>query len=283
MSAQYSIDTLLDEVVTLPSLPTTVSRITQLINDPASNLSDVANVIQTDPALALKTLRLVNSAYYGVGQRVDTVDHAVTMLGIKVIRNLAYTAAVFETFQRGSTELLHHSVTTGIAMRSLVDHSACRGMIDPDEAFVFGLLHDIGKILIYEFLPKDAESATLMSHARKLPIFEAERAVIGVDHAELGARLIEKWGLSPQLGAAIAGHHDLSMCESAPDRKLAAALGVADYICGVSGVPAAARAVLHITDEHWHTAGISSRMVPPILDRFFASLGFVDELMRLAS
>ena len=258
MSAQYSIDTLLDDVVTLPSLPTTVSRVTQLINDPASNLSDVANVIQTDPALALKTLRLVNSAYYGVGQRVDTVDHAVTMLGTKVIRNLAYTAAVFETFQRGSIELLHHSVTTGIAMRSLVDHSACRGMIDPDEAFVFGLLHDIGKILIYEFLPKDAESATLMSHARKIPIFEAERAVIGVDHAELGARLIEKWGLSPQLG-------------------------VADYICGVSGVPASARAILHISDEHWHTAGISGRMVPAILDRFFASLGFVDELMRLAS
>ena len=64
---------------------------------------------------------------------------------------------------------------------------------------------------------------------------------------------------------------------------ITASLGVADYICGVSGGPAAARAVLHITDDHWRTAGISSRTVPPILDRFFASLGFVDELMRLAS
>ncbi|NUM55476.1 MAG: HDOD domain-containing protein [Candidatus Hydrogenedentes bacterium] len=283
MSGNYTIEKLLDEVVTLPSLPTTVSRVTELINDPASNLSDVAHVIQTDPALALKTLRLVNSAYYGVGQRVDTVDHAVTMLGIKVIRNLAYTAAVFETFQRGSSELLHHSVTTGIAMRSLIEHSACRGMIDPDEAFVYGLLHDVGKILIFEFLPKQAESATLMSHARKLPVYEAERAVIGVDHAELGSRLIEKWGLSPQLAGAIAGHHDLSRCEEPAHRKLAAALGVADYICGVAGVPAGARAVLHIDADHWAAAGINSRTVPIILDRFFASLGFVDELMRLAS
>lgn len=283
MSGNFTIETLLDEVVTLPSLPTTVTRVTELINDPSSNLSDVANVIQTDPALALKTLRLVNSAYYGMGQRVDTVDHAVTMLGIKVIRNLAYTAAVFETFQRGSSELLHHSVTTGIAMRSLIDHSACKGMIDPDEAFVYGLLHDVGKILIYEFLPKEAESATLMSHARKLPIFEAEREVIGVDHAELGSRLIEKWGLPAELAAAIAGHHDLSVCAQANDRKLAAALGVADFICGVAGVPAAARAVLHVDDGHWAAAGITSRTVSTILDRFFASLGFVDELMRLAS
>lgn len=283
MSGNFTIETLLDEVVTLPSLPTTVTRVTELINDPSSNLSDVANVIQTDPALALKTLRLVNSAYYGMGQRVDTVDHAVTMLGIKVIRNLAYTAAVFETFQRGSSELLHHSVTTGIAMRSLIDHSACKGMIDPDEAFVYGLLHDVGKILIYEFLPKEAESATLMSHARKLPIFEAEREVIGVDHAELGSRLIEKWGLPAELAAAIAGHHDLSVCAQANDRKLAAALGVADFICGVAGVPAAARAVLHVDDGHWAAAGITSRTVATILDRFFASLGFVDELMRLAS
>ena len=283
MSTQFTIDTLLDEVVTLPSLPTTVSRITELINDPASNLSDVAEVIQTDPAMALKTLRLVNSAYYGVGQRVDTVDHAVSMLGIKVIRNLAYTAAVFETFQRGSGELLHHSVTTGIAMRSLVECAPCRGIVDPDEAFVYGLLHDVGKILIYEFLPKEAESAILMSHARKMPMFEAERAVIGVDHAAIGSRLIEKWNLSPQLAAALAGHHDLSVCDDPGDRRLAAALGIADYICGVSGVPSAARAVLCVSDEHWAATGITSRMLPAILDRFFASLGFVDELMRLAS
>jgi HD-like signal output (HDOD) protein len=168
-------------------------------------------------------------------------------------------------------------------MRSLIDHSACKGMIDPDEAFVYGLLHDVGKILIYEFLPKEAESATLMSLARKLPIYEAERLVIGVDHAELGSRLVEKWGLSPQLASAIAGHHDLSVCADPNDRKLAAALGIADYICGVAGVPASSRAVLHIDDEHWAVAGISSRIVPIVLDRFFASLGFVDELMRLAS
>lgn len=283
MSNQYTIETLLDEVVTLPSLPTTVTKITELINDPETNLSDVADVIQTDPAMALKTLRLVNSAYYGVGQRVDTLDHAVTMLGIKVIRNLAYTAAVFETFQRGSGDLLHHSVTTGIAMRAIVECAPCRGIIDADEAFVFGLLHDVGKILIYEFLPKEADSATLMSHSRMIPIYEAERAVIGVDHADLGSRLIEKWGLSAELAAAVAGHHDLSKCTEPRDRQLAAALGIADYLCGMSGVPAAARSVVQVSDEHWAATGITGRAVSTILDRFFASLGFVDELMRLAS
>ncbi len=282
MSKQFSIDSLLDEVVTLPSLPSSVSRITELINDPSSNLSDVANVIQTDPALALKTLRLVNSAYYGIGQRVNTVEHAVTMLGIKVIRNLAYTAAVFETFERGSGELLHHSVMAGIAMRAVADQSACRGMIDPDEAFVYGLLHDVGKILFFEFLPKESETATLMSHARKVPMYIAEREVIGVDHAELGCRLIQKWGLSDRLAQTVAGHHDLDAMDDAQARPLAAALGIADYVCGVSGVPAAARAIVQVSDQHWAAAGVTSRNLPPILDRFFASLGFVEELMRLA-
>jgi len=281
LSAQFNIDSLLEEVVTLPSLPSSVSRITELLNDPSSNLSDVAYVIQTDPALALKTLRLVNSAYYGVGQRVNTVEHAVTMLGIKVIRNLAYTAAVFETFERGSGELLHHSVMAGIAMRAVLEHSACRGMIDPDEAFVYGLLHDVGKILFYEFLPKESESATLMSHTRKLPTYLAEREVIGVDHAELGCRLIQKWGLSDQLAWAVAGHHQLDAVEDVNLRPLAAALGIADYICGASGVPATPRAIVQIDSRHWTAAGISSKQIPAVLDRFFASIGFVDELMRL--
>ena len=283
MTGKFDIESLLDEVVTLPSLPSSVSKITELINDPATNLTDVAYVIQTDPALALKTLRLVNSAYYGIGQKVNTVEHAVTMLGIKVIRNLAYTAAVFETFKRGSNDLLHHSVTTGIAMRSLIEHSTCKGMIDPDEAFVYGLLHDIGKILIYQFLPKEAEAATLMSHAKKVPIYIAEREVIGVDHAMLGSQLIEKWGLSVELGAAIAGHHDLNACADLSHRKLASVLGIADYICGAAGIPAASKAVLSIGEGHWTVAGINSRAIPAILDRFFASLGFVEELMRLAS
>ncbi|MDZ4860914.1 MAG: HDOD domain-containing protein [Candidatus Hydrogenedentes bacterium] len=283
MSQRFNIDSLLDEVVTLPSLPSSVTRITELVNDPSSNLSDVAQVIQTDPALALKTLRLVNSAYYGIGQRVNTVEHAVTMLGTKVIRNLAYTAAVFETFQRGSGELLHHSVMTGIALRAVIDQSACRGMIDPDEAFVYGLLHDVGKILFQEFLPRDSEAAALVSHARKVPMFVAEREIIGVDHAELGSRLIQKWGLPDRLAFAIAGHHDLAAVRDPESLAFAAALGIADYICVMSGVPAAAGAIVQLTDEHWTAAGISNRNVPPILDRFFASLGFVDELMKLAS
>lgn len=283
MSGRYTIESLLDDVVTLPSLPTSVTRITQLINDPKSSLSDIAEVIQTDPALALKTLRLVNSAFYGVPHRVNSVEHAVTLLGSKVIRNLAYTAAVFETFKRGSSDLFHHSVATGIAMRAVVEHSTCRGMIDADEAFVYGLLHDVGKILLYEFLPKESESAALMSHARGLPVYRTERMVLGVDHAELGSRLIVKWGLSEQLGEAIGGHHDLAAAADGNGRALAAAIGIADFIASEAGMPAAPKALVAVTDDHWGALKVDSRHVPAILDRFFASSGFVEEMMRLAS
>ena len=96
MKKPCDIDTLLDEVVTLPSLPSSVAHIMRLVSDPQCPLSAVAQAISSDPPLAMKTLRLVNAAYYGLRQQVGTIEHAVVLLGIKVIKNLAFTATVFD-------------------------------------------------------------------------------------------------------------------------------------------------------------------------------------------
>ncbi len=283
MTANYNIDSLLEEIVTLPSLPATVSRITELVNTPDSALSEVAKAIQTDPALAIKTLRLVNSAYYGLAHKVTSVDHAVALLGMKVIKNLVFTATVFDTFNKGTDALLRHSVSCGVAMRILIAEIPGHADMEPEEAFVFGLLHDVGKIILEQFLAKEVESVQLLSRTNQIPLFEAERLIIGVDHAEIGSRLAQQWGLSTELVGAIAGHHNLSACQSDSARSLAATIAVANFICNASGIVSSPKAVLRIADEMWEVSAIPASEYPRILDRFFESLSSVDELISMAS
>lgn len=283
MTANYNIDSLLEEIVTLPSLPATVARITELVNAPDSALTDVAKAIQTDPALAIKTLRLVNSAYYGLAHKVTSVDHAVALLGMKVIKNLVFTATVFDTFSKGTDALLRHSVSCGVAMRILIAELPDHADMEPEEAFVFGLLHDVGKIILEQFLAKEVESVQLLSRTNKIPLVEAERQIIGVDHAEIGGRLAQQWGLSKDLVGAIAGHHALSACQTDSARSLAATIAVADFICNASGIVSAPKAVLRVADEMWDVSGIPASEYPRILDSFFESLSTVDELISMAS
>ncbi|MBI5094643.1 MAG: HDOD domain-containing protein [Candidatus Hydrogenedentes bacterium] len=283
MKKPVDIDYLINEVITLPSLPSTVSRISDLLNDPTAPLSDVGKIIATDPAIALKTLRLVNSAYYGLATKVTSVEHAVVLLGVKVIKNLVFTATVFDTFKSGADVLLKHSVATGMAMQAMVESCGSRSDVDREGAFVFGLLHDIGKIILEEFLPEEFEQARGLAKRRAVPVYQVEREIIGVDHAEVGGRLAENWKLPPELINAISGHHDLSQCRSNAMRPLAAMLSVADYICVASGIPAETGAVCIVSDDIWRASGVTSRQVPAILGKFFAAVPGIDEICQVAA
>lgn len=284
MSKPRHIDYLLEEVVTLPSLPVTVAHITELVNDPDCSLSEVGKAISADPAIALKTLRLVNSAYYGMTQKVTSVEHAVVLLGQKVIKNLVFTATVFETLQGGVDTFLRHSISTGVAMRILMESSQHTTLIaSPDEAFVYGLLHDVGKIIFEQFLPKEFEKVAQVAVSDKAPWYQVEREIIGVDHAEMGARLAEKWRLPADLINAIAGHHDLSQCRDPNMQSLAAVLSVADYMVSRTGVVAYPETEPHIGDEMWAVAGYSAAEMKTIVDKFFESTNTIEELLSLAA
>lgn len=282
MKKPVDIDYLINEVITLPSLPSTVSRISDLLNDPNSPLSDVGKIIATDPAIALKTLRLVNSAYYGLATKVTSVEHAVVLLGVKVIKNLVFTATVFDSFKNSADILLRHSVATGMAMQILVESCGSVGAVDKEGAFVFGLLHDIGKIIFEEFLPDEFEEARCAARERGVPLYVTEREIIGVDHAEIGGRLAESWKLPPELINAIAGHHDLSQCRSDAMRPLAAMLSVADYICIDCGITGEPGAIAVVTDDIWKASGVTTKHAPHVMQKFFSGLPGIDEICQVA-
>lgn len=275
----YDIDLLFDEVITLPSLPSTITRIMQMVNDPNCALSDVAKVIATDPPLAAKTLRLVNTAYYGLRQKVSSIEHAVVMLGVKVIKNLVFTATVFDSLKDEEGTYFRHSIACGLAMRALSEAS-----LPPltDDAFVYGLLHDIGKIVLQTFLPKEYASIEALMHERRLSAYQAEQEVLGVDHAQVGARLATTWKLADSLVQAIGAHHDLGMCEDPQFEHAAALISIADYICWQCGI-APGPIVPHVDEAVWTAGGISSTSIPNVLEKFFSELPMVDELMQISA
>ncbi len=283
MTRKYDIDALLDEVVSLPSLPSTVAHIMRLVSDPQCPLSDVAQAISADPPLAIKTLRLVNTAYYGLRQKVSTIEHAVVLLGIKVVKNLAFTATVFDIMKGSVEAFFRHSVSSGMAMRVLVQAGGAGALAQsPEEAFVCGLLHDIGKVFLGEFMPKECEEVGAMCRAQRLPWYQAEQKVIGVDHAAIGARLALKWKLPDVLVNGVAGHHELRYCRDANQKSVAALLCVADFLVTTCAITNQERPVIVISDDIWTASGLRHESVPSIMERFVADLPAVDELMRVA-
>ena len=278
----FDIDTLLDEVVTLPSLPDSVMKLTEMLDDPGVDMKSVAQVISSDPAIALKTLRLVNSAYYGLGQEVTNVEHATVLLGAKVLKNLAMTATAFDCMKSSASYFLRHSVGCGMAMKSMVLSGAVKGFVgSEDEAFTYGLIHDIGKVILEEYLPDEYREVCQVVQDDAIPWYQAERQVIGVDHAELGARLAQNWKLTPAVVNAIRGHHDLSDCAE-EHKVLAANLSIANQICNLSGYRSHPENYTEVVDEMFAVSGIDCDALPAIVEQYFNMRASIDELLALA-
>lgn len=278
----YDIETLLDEVVTLPSLPDSVAKLTEMLNDPTCDMKSVAHVISSDPAIALKTLRLVNSAYYGLGQEVTSVEHATVLLGAKVLKNLAMTATAFDCMKTSATHFLQHSVACGIAMKSIVLSGCVKGFVgSEDEAFTYGLIHDIGKVILEEYLPDECVEIENVVREENISWYQAERQVIGVDHAELGAMLAQKWKLTPAVINAIRGHHDLSACEP-QHHILAASLCIANQMCNLSGYYSHPSNRAEVPPEIYDVAGIDCDKLGKVTEQYFNMRASIDELLNLA-
>lgn len=194
-------------LVALPTLPLVASRLLEAIADPETYSEEIARIVALDPALTARTLRLANSDFYGFPRKVGSVDLAVVVLGATTVRDLVLSAAVFQTIGANGahlTALWNHSMATGVAARALADRAGYRLA---GEAYAAGVLHDIGKVVLRQSFPDRFEGILALAREQKLPIAEAERGVLGSDHAEVGGWLAERWGLPADLVEAIACHH----------------------------------------------------------------------------
>jgi putative nucleotidyltransferase with HDIG domain len=195
----------------LPTLPRTVLRITELVNDPRASAKDLSIIITDDQVLTARLLKLVNSSFYGFPQRVSTVTGAIVLLGFDAIRNLLLTTSVLDLFpariahvRRDQEQLWDHSLACAIGAKAIGNFLRHDKL---EELFVAGLLHDIGKIVEMMFLPDEFARITERVRSEGVLISSAEQDLLGCTHADIGRLLAERWNLPAKLVGVIARHH----------------------------------------------------------------------------
>ncbi len=195
-----------DELVTnstkLFSLPDVYLRLKAVLDDPDSSINEIATIISQDPALVGRILRIVNSSFFCIGTPIETIPHAVNMLGMQQIHDLALVTSMSGTFSGMSNEVMNmnvfwrNSIHCGLAAHTLA--SECN-VLDGERLFVAGVLHDIGHLVMYQHIPELAQQALSQWQEQDRPLSQIERELIGFDYAQVGGKLTNAWGLPDSL------------------------------------------------------------------------------------
>ena len=195
----------LREVKNLPTLPGIVIKLSKMAEDPDTTTDQMGKVISKDHILAAKLLKLVNSSFYGFPQRISSISSAIILLGFNVIKSLIISASIFEFMETQDLELWEHSLGCAVVSSVLAKRL---GVSEPEEISTAGLIHDIGKVAIKMELPKKFEEIHSLISKRGISTLDAEREILGLDHAEVGGWLAKSWNLPAKLIEPIACHHD---------------------------------------------------------------------------
>lgn len=194
----------------MPAFPKSVQRILELTRDVNSTPKDLVDVIDKDPVVTVKILKVVNSAYYSLPKQVTSIGHAVVYMGFNTIKNLALGIAAIGMLPKDNAagfdahQYLLHSLATAAIAKQLAGRVKDA---DPMDCFIAGLLHDFGKVVFAQFMPVEFKQALLISRNNASSLHAALQKTIGTDHAVVGAMLVEKWRFAPHLIETIRHQH----------------------------------------------------------------------------
>lgn len=196
--------------VPLPSLPDIFQRFSAKLEEPGAKATDFSEILETDPALTMRVLQIVNSAYYSFSSEITNVAHAITIIGLTDLRELILAISVVEFFEGMPSGLIsmksfwRHSVMTGLLARELQQSPGIK--ID-ESMFTAGLLHDVGSLVIFSRLPEMSRSVIELRDREEKPVYLLEQQVIGFDHAAVGQELMQYWRLPDFLHTTVGYHH----------------------------------------------------------------------------
>ncbi|WP_291326947.1 HDOD domain-containing protein [Desulfovibrio sp. UCD-KL4C] len=267
--------------IALPALPQVLIQIRNVINDPDSSASDLAEVISMDPKLVAAILRLANSAMYNFRTEVDTPTRAVALLGFKQASSLALGTVSLSLFKRSKVSVLElekfwkHSIACGIIAQEI---ARAVNLGDPERFFVSGLLHDIGLYVIFESEKSLAVELKRLANEADESLYDAERDLLGFDHAILGGVIIKDWSFPRSLVIAAAGHHSPEKANEDPD---AGVVHIADYAARALGYDLGISSVLGGVDEAaWNHIGITVDKFKELIPQFEV---LIDEIFEILS
>ncbi|WP_061213253.1 HDOD domain-containing protein [Syntrophomonas wolfei] len=235
---KITLDSIVEAVNELPALPHIVVKIMQLSEDPDSTVQDISNVLNQDQAMTARVLRLANSAFFGFPRRISTVTDAIVFLGFKTIRSIVLAVSVsnildreIEGYALEHGELWRHSQCSAIAARMIARKCKFGSL---DLAYTAALLHDIGKVILNDHMKEAYHEVVARVDENNISFMEAENEVFGFNHAQVGARVAEKWNLPPELVESIALHH--SPQDALLNQRLTSIVHLADAICVSMGI-----------------------------------------------
>ncbi|MCG6534048.1 MAG: HDOD domain-containing protein [Syntrophales bacterium LBB04] len=202
-----------EKINALPTLPSTLRRLSTVMVKPKITVEEISRFVANDPALTTKVLKMINSAMYGFPGRISSVSHAIMLLGLNVVKGLLLGVSVFEIMQKSMQGLWEHSLGCASAARIIAKK---KGLKEPDEASIAGLLHDIGKVILILEFPNEYEEAMRDAEENGILIGEAEMKQFAEPHANVGRWLAEKWRFPNNLVEVIAFHHKPQLAKIAP-------------------------------------------------------------------
>ena len=204
----------LDRIENLPTLPSIVMEVNKMLQDPNTAIKQLSEIIERDQSFVSKILKLVNSAFFGLRSKVGNIPHAITLLGFSTIRNAVLSVSVIDAFTDDNdfigfdiTDFWKHSIAVAVISKYLAEKTRLHS---PDESFIGGLLHDIGKVILFQFFNDLFRKVWQTFKNSDQPFYLIERERLQIDHARIGAHLAEKWQLPKELVNAIRYHHRIA-------------------------------------------------------------------------
>lgn len=225
-----TLDAIVSSIGELPAVPVVLNKAIELTSDIETNISDISKVLSADPSLSTRVLRLSNSSYYGRQREVKTVSEAIQVLGFDAIRSVIVAASTYRMFLEGGEEsvskkLWQHSFCTAVGARLLAESLSKE---NSEVAFVAGLLHDIGKLVVHSRIPASFKMMVKEVACLRGPFCKTEYDVLGFDHCDVGSLLLSRWNFPQELVRPVAKHHRATAPAGLHDVSLSWIIAMAD-------------------------------------------------------
>jgi putative nucleotidyltransferase with HDIG domain len=229
---------IVDSLGQVPTLPVVVTKVHQVLSHPNSGAGHAAKIIETDPSLASKVLKIANSSYYGIPRTIYNIQSAIALLGFNTVKTLVLSSTALKALPKNARcphfdykVFWKHSVEVAVIARFLARTGL--GALDSELAFTAGLLHDIGKLIFDESLSEDWEKALEKSISENQELYKVEQELLGIHHAELSGLLLEHWGIPESLQGPLKYQYNPELGGNCS--PLAFVIHYANYLSHLSG------------------------------------------------
>ncbi|MCK4303691.1 MAG: HDOD domain-containing protein [Candidatus Eisenbacteria sp.] len=276
LTARENLEKKLQSVAYLPTMPQVLLQVERALKQEKTAAGRIASIVREDPALTTSILRVANSVIYRgkLSSRISSIPQAVARLGFTEVRRICMTSALiraFEDYGHGinHAEFWKHSVTVATATRIFQKYTDKPGLLQTDEmedAFVAGLLHDVGILAMDQFFPDLLAEVRSYAESEIIPLARAENEILGIHHGEVGGMLLANWNLPDRVVEAVTWHHDPDRAGKT-NRLVTQMVHLADFICVNQSIGQTLEGLYDgFSEGAWYDLGLSVDEVPQMLD-----------------